>query len=111
MDASIVLASGALAIATAIAVGVGAAIVFARAKIKEMQFKQLVIYAELAVRSAEQLGLRFNYNGDDKKSFVLGQVRSLAVKFGFEYDEEFLDELIEAAVQKMNAEKPYEPGP
>ena len=76
----------------------------AAASIGEAKFNQIVGYAELAVRAAEQLGLRFSYTGEEKKALVLGAVRKYADQFGIEYDEQFLDDLIEAAVQRMNSE-------
>lgn len=101
---SIGIAFALIALAAGLLLGLKYGIDYLKVKIGEAKFNQLVGYAELAVRAAEQLGIRFNYSGEEKKALVLGQVRNLAEKFGFSYDEDFLDELIEAAVQKMNAE-------
>jgi len=101
---SIGIAFALIALAAGILFGLKYGIDYLKVKIGEAKFNQIVGYAELAVRAAEQLGIRFNYSGEEKKALVLGQVRRLAEQFGFDYDEQFLDELIEAAVQKMNAE-------
>jgi len=101
---SIGIAFALIALAGGVLIGLRYGISYLKVKIGEAKFDQIVGYAELAVRAAEQLGIRFNYTGEEKKELVLGQVRKLAEQFGFEYDEPFLDELIEAAVQKMNAE-------
>jgi hypothetical protein len=108
MELDMLVSVGIFAALVALAVfllfGLKSLLNFVKVKVGESQFNTLVDYAELAVRAAEQLGIRFEYTGEEKKNLVLGQVRALALKFGFQYDEAFLDELIEAAVQKMNAE-------
>ena len=101
---SIGIAFALIALAAGVLLALRYGIDYLKVKIGEAKFNQLVGYADLAVRAAEQLGIRFNYSGEEKKALVLGQVRKLADQFGFEYDEPFLDELIEAAGQKMNAE-------
>ena len=93
-----------IALAIAILVGLKYGIDYVKASVGEAKFNQIVGYAELAVRAAEQLGIRFNYTGEEKKAFVLGVVRKYADQFGIAYDEQFLDDIIEAAVQRINAE-------
>lgn len=77
---------------------------YLKVKIGEAKFDQIVGYAELAVRAAEQLGIRFSYSNEEKKSLVLGTVRKYMDQLGIDYDEQFLDDLIEGAVQRMNSE-------
>lgn len=101
---SLGIAFGLAAVAALLVIGLKYGIDFLKAKIGEAKFHQIVGYAELAVRAAEQVGIRLNYSNEEKKSFVLGTVRKYADQFGIEYDEQFLDDLIEAAVQKMNAQ-------
>jgi len=101
---SIVIAFALIALAAGVLLALKYGIDYLKVKVGETKFFQIVSYAELAVRAAEQLGIRFNYSGEEKKNLVLGLVRKYATQFGIDYDEPFLDELIEAAVQKMNAE-------
>ena len=77
---------------------------FLKVKIGEAKFNQVVSYVELAVRAAEQLGVRFNYTSEEKKALVLGAARKYMAQIGIDYDEDFLEALLEGAVQKMNAE-------
>jgi hypothetical protein len=101
---SAVIAFALVALAGGLFIGLRYGIDYLKVKVVEAKFNQIIGYAELAVRAAEQLGIRFNYSGEEKKAIVLTQVRNLADRLNFTYDELFLDELIEAAVQKMNAE-------
>ena len=77
---------------------------FLKVKIGETKFNQIVDYAEIAVRAAEQLGIRLNYTNEDKKNLVLGAVRKYMGELDIAYDEQFLDDLLESAVQRMNSE-------
>ncbi|MGW8177927.1 MAG: phage holin, LLH family [bacterium] len=104
MEQLVSLGIGTALFATAIGIVIGVAylVKYVKTKIGEAKFYQIVGYAELAVRAAEQVGLRLNYTGEEKKAFVLGLVRKYAEQLGIVYDEQLLDDLIEAAVQKLN---------
>jgi hypothetical protein len=104
MLVSLGIAVGLIALAIGLFLALKAGIDFLKVKIGEAKFNQIVGYAELAVRAAEQVGIRLNYSNEEKKAFVLSTVRQYADKFGIEYDEQFLEDLIESAVQKMNAQ-------
>jgi hypothetical protein len=106
MELLVSLGIGAALILVSIGVLVGLkyGIDYLKTKIGEASFNQIVSYAELAVRAAEQLGVRLNYSNEGKKGLVLGAVRKYADQFGVSYDEQFLDDIIEAAVQRMNSE-------
>jgi hypothetical protein len=98
-----IFAVGALAI-VGILLGLKYGIDYLKVKIGEAKFNQIVSYANLAVRAAEQLGIRFKYSNEEKKALVLGTVRKYMAQLNFDYDEPFLDDLIEGAVQRMNSE-------
>lgn len=101
---SLGIGAGLIALAIAVLLGLKYGIDYLKVKIGETKFNQIVGYAELAVRAAEQLGIRLSYTNEEKKSLVLGAVRKYMGELGIAYDEQFLDDLIESAVQRMNSE-------